>query len=69
MISGYELVDDVMSWPNAEQYCVDRGGHLASITSQEENDLLLQLATSRWSVRVHLPDIPNKSFKQITFSV
>ena len=36
----YEIVNDRKSWPDAEQYCVDRGGHLTSITSQAENEFL-----------------------------
>jgi hypothetical protein len=33
-----------MSWTEAEQYCVSNGGHLASIHSQGQHDLVWQLA-------------------------
>jgi len=34
----YVLVDSAYQWQNAEDKCVELGGHLASITSQAEND-------------------------------
>ena len=39
----------VLTWPEAEQYCQDRGGHLASITSEEENTLLTTFATDEYN--------------------
>jgi len=37
----YKVYDDVAeSWKKAQTYCEDLGGHLATITSQEENDFL-----------------------------
>ena len=36
-------------WPQAEQHCMDSGGHLASITSEEENTLLTTFATAQYS--------------------
>ena len=37
----YEYVDDAKTLSEAEQYCVERGGHLTSITSQAENNFLI----------------------------
>ena len=34
---------DVTTWTDAEQYCESLGGHLATITSEEENTLVYQL--------------------------
>ena len=36
----YVLVNTAMTWSQAEQFCGIKGGHLASITSEEENDWL-----------------------------
>ena len=36
----YEIYDYSMSWKEARAFCEARGGYLATITSQEENDLL-----------------------------
>ena len=45
----YLVVNELKSFPDAEQYCVDRGGHLASITSQAENDFLTQFTTPEYN--------------------
>ena len=43
-INYYKLFDYVASsWEEAEQYCESLGGHLATITSEEENDYIFQL--------------------------
>ena len=36
-------LDEIDTWQKAKQYCVDQGGHLAVITSQELNDILYEL--------------------------
>lgn len=33
----YEIYDNVLSWQYAKSYCETKGGHLATITSSEEN--------------------------------
>jgi C-type mannose receptor len=38
--SCYQFVGELVSWPVAEQRCVDAGGHLASVESFEENAFL-----------------------------
>ena len=40
---------EVRTWTAAERYCQNRGGHLASITSEEENTLLTTFATEQYS--------------------
>ena len=36
-------LDEIDTWQKAQQYCIDQGGHLAVITSQELNDKLYEL--------------------------
>lgn len=42
--SRYEVIKDTVSWSEANQACINRGGHLATITSQSEMDQLSALA-------------------------
>ncbi len=39
----YELYDDVLTWQEAKEKCEELGGHLVTITSQEEQDALINL--------------------------
>lgn len=43
---SYALFDGYGSWEEAEAYCESMGGHLAVITSQEENDAIYAFAQS-----------------------
>ncbi len=36
----YQRIDKSMSWTEAKSYCENLGGHLATITSQSENDFI-----------------------------
>ena len=38
----YYIYEDASSWESAKEMCECRGGYLATITSQEENDLLFE---------------------------
>ena len=40
----YEYYDHTMTWNQAYRVCEKKGGHLVTITSQEENDFVLDLA-------------------------
>lgn len=43
-INYYEVFDGVVdTWEAAQQYCESLGGHLATITSQEENDYIYKV--------------------------
>jgi VWFA-related protein len=42
--SRYELVKECLTWEEASQRCQEMGGHLATITSQDEMDLLVGMA-------------------------
>lgn len=42
----YEFIRQNTTWANADQYCKDQGGHLLTITSQEEQDFITQLLYS-----------------------
>lgn len=42
--SRYELIRESLSWEEASQRCQEMGGHLATITSQDEMDQLVQMA-------------------------
>ena len=39
----YELYDDILTWQEAKEKCEELGGHLVTITSQEEQDILVSL--------------------------
>ena len=41
----YKLFEHHMSWPDAEALCQAQGGHLVSITSQQEQELVYSLAS------------------------
>jgi hypothetical protein len=44
VIHYYKVFDlDVDSWVDAQKYCESLGGHLATLTSREENDFVYQL--------------------------
>ena len=45
----YEIVTQRLPWQQAENYCVNRGGHLASITSQAEHDFLLSFTSEEYT--------------------
>lgn len=43
-INSYEVFNNgISSWDVAEEYCESLGGHLATLTSQEENDYVYQI--------------------------
>ena len=48
----YTLFEGEMSWSDAEKYCVDHGGHLASSNSAHEQEFLAELSmkTSRSNI-------------------
>ena len=39
----YQVFDESMTWTEAKAYCEELGGHLATVTSQEENDFIASL--------------------------
>lgn len=42
--SRYELVREALTWEEAAQRCQEMGGHLATITSQDEMDAIVSMA-------------------------
>lgn len=44
---SYKVIDDRLSWSDAKKYCEDLGGHLATITSKEENDFIFNTIKNR----------------------
>jgi hypothetical protein len=38
----YQGIDSNMTWEDGETYCKSKGGHLATITSSEENEFVFQ---------------------------
>lgn len=42
----YEVVTQRMTWQEASDYCEERGGHLATVTSQEEYNEVLEKANA-----------------------
>jgi hypothetical protein len=45
-IGRYALINETMDWNEAKAHCEELGGHLATITSQEEQDTILALLSS-----------------------
>ena len=43
----YELYDNQMSWEDAESFCEDQGGHLATIDSNYENQVVYNMINDR----------------------
>ena len=43
----YLRVEDKLSWQDARTYCVEKGGHLATISSDDENVFVRKLAKGR----------------------
>ena len=43
VVHEYQVIHGSMTWDEAKQYCEDQGGHLATITSQEEYDHVVSL--------------------------
>lgn len=52
--SRYQLIHEAMSWEEASEYCQALGGHLATVTSQDEMDLLISMAESEGLLYVWL---------------
>lgn len=42
----YACFNNCLSWEEAESYCESRGGHLATITSSDENDAVFSYLLS-----------------------
>lgn len=42
----YQIFNNCSTWEQAKEYCESLGGHLATISSQQENDYLYQLMLS-----------------------
>ena len=43
--TGYQVYDRLLSMPEAEKFCISQGGHLASVTSQAENNEIANAAS------------------------
>ena len=43
--SSYKIYTEPMTWTQAKEYCEALGGHLVSITSQEEQDFIEVIMT------------------------
>ena len=43
---SYMIIEEYMSWTSAKAYCEQLGGHLATVSSQEEQDYLIELSKS-----------------------
>ena len=46
--SCYVIVSESLTWQNARSKCESTGGHLATIDSQAENDVILNIAASKF---------------------
>lgn len=45
----YVLYESAMTWKEAEAFCESKGGYLATITSEEENNMVIQLLEEQGS--------------------
>lgn len=45
----YAFINKSMLWKDAQQFCEECGGHLATISSLEENDILREMAAAKKS--------------------
>ena len=45
---NYEYYNLLMTWPEAKKLCETKGGHLVTISSQEENDYVYGLMQTGW---------------------
>ena len=43
----YEVIEESMTWTEAKAYCESKGGHLATITSQEEQEIVQALIANK----------------------
>lgn len=50
--SRYKIFVDDVSWEEAEQKCQDKGGHLVTITSQDEMNQMIKLAKTKKTIYV-----------------
>jgi len=65
----YSVYNDGLTWLEAQAYCASKGGHLATITSQEEQDLVFSLIQHQPKNNYWLggsKDIPSGSWKWVT---
>jgi len=42
----YKYIEELLSWENANNYCVEQGGHLPALNSAEEHSMLSELCFS-----------------------
>lgn len=67
--SRYELYNATMSWKDAKSYCEKQGGHLVTITSQGEMDIVRELVSQggRWCYYMGITDEDSEgNWKNIT---
>lgn len=63
----YQIFDEAMSWFDAKEQCAKLGGHLATITSQDEQDFLTELSYKSEKPNLWLGAMLNdSSFEWIT---
>ena len=50
----YKVFDESMKWNEAKEYCENLGGHLVTITSQEEEDFIEELIDRYTKITYHI---------------
>ena len=51
--SCFQMIEEKLSWFDAEIRCIKEGGHLASVHSKEEMDVLQELASKHKNLNVN----------------
>lgn len=49
----YQLYDNSMTWTQAEKYCESLGGHLATITTADENNFIKELIVNQGNKKTY----------------
>ena len=70
----YQAFDEGMTWGEANDFCSDLGGHLATITSEEEQQFISSMISSGaknsyWLGATKIGDLNNNQFEWITGEV
>lgn len=64
----YEIINTRVTWEQAKDYCLERGGHLATVTSPDEYQMIVNLANKSERKVLWLGAVKgaDQSFKWVT---
>ena len=58
--SCYVIFPELLTWQGARNSCEAAGGHLATIESQEENDVIQNIAVGKFTMYCKFKELINK---------